>query len=126
MSDWYPTDLLNFSIFEMQCKCGCGRAEMDPHFMALLQAIRDDVGPMVISSGYRCSDHNIRVSRSDVKGPHTTGRAVDVMICGARAYQLIGVAQDQGVTGLGIAQKGPRTGRFVHLDNLQTDETPGP
>lgn len=126
MSNWYPTDISNFSIFEMQCKCGCGRADMDPHFMAQLQAIRDDVGPMAISSGYRCSDHNIKVSQSGVKGSHTTGKAVDVLICGERAYQLIKVAQEQGMTGLGIAQKGPHIGRFVHLDNLQTGETPGP
>jgi uncharacterized protein YcbK (DUF882 family) len=99
---------------------------MDLQFMLQLEAIRLVVGPMEIASGFRCSDHNARVSRSGMDGPHTTGRAADIRIHGARAYHLIEVAQGHRMTGLGIAQKGPRSGRFVHLDNLQMGETPGP
>ncbi|MEH6754600.1 MAG: D-Ala-D-Ala carboxypeptidase family metallohydrolase [Alphaproteobacteria bacterium] len=126
MSSWYSTDISYFTILEMQCRCGCRRSDMDLQFMLQLEAIRLVVGPMEIASGFRCSDHNARVSRSGMDGPHTTGRAADIRIHGARAYHLIEVAQGHRMTGLGIAQKGPRSGRFVHLDNLQMGETPGP
>lgn len=126
MSLWNSNDISDFSWLELQCKCGCERADMSGEFMAQLQSIRDVVGPMVVSSGFRCPLYNARVSRTGSDGPHTSGRAADIRVRGGKAYRLIEVAQAHGMTGLGISQKGPHPQRFVHLDNLQNGETPAP
>lgn len=125
MSLWDPHQTPSFRKEEMQCKCGCGRADMDADFMEALQAIRQALGPLRVSSGFRCPEYNARVSTTGQNGPHTTGRAADLRVMGGRAYALIGVAQTHGMTGLGISQKGASGTRFVHLDNLQARETGG-
>ena len=42
----------NFSRSKMACRCGCGRDEMDQEFMRMLQALRDEIGPMPVTSGF--------------------------------------------------------------------------
>jgi len=125
MTLWTPSETPYFSAIEMQCKCGCARADMDGDFMAALQALREVLGPLDVSSGFRCPAYNARISTTGSNGPHTTGRAADLRVQGHRAYALIGAAQAQGMTGLGVSQKGPHAARFVHLDNLPAGETGG-
>ena len=49
----------NFSVHEMACKCGFGKHEMDEEFMRMLQTLRDEMqGPLRVTSGFRCEDHN--------------------------------------------------------------------
>lgn len=113
--DWslYP----NFSEDEFRCKCGCGQADMNPTFLGILQTIRTIVNePLVVSSGYRCPEHNNRVSSTGRDGPHTTGRAVDLAVSHGLAHKVIAAALATGITGLGVNQKG--RGRFLHLDDL--------
>ena len=117
--DWslYP----NFTEAEMRCR-GTGRCDMDPNFMARLQALRTEYGrPMAVTSGFRAPEYNVRVSESGTSGPHTTGRAVDIAVRGADALDLIVLAVKHGFTGIGVKQDG--MGRFVHLDDLP--EIPG-
>lgn len=119
MIDWslYP----NFSEDEFRCS-HCGQADMDPAFLERLQTIRTIVNaPLVVSSGYRCPEHNDRVSSTGRDGPHTTGRAVDLAVSRGLAHKVIAAALATGVTGLGVNQKG--RGRFLHLDDLP--EAPG-
>ena len=52
----------NFSRSEMACRCGCGHDEMDQEFMRMLQSLRDEIGPMPVTSGFRCDAHNNDVS----------------------------------------------------------------
>lgn len=119
--DW--NSLPNFTRAEFQCRCGCGRADMDPAFMDLLQRLRTKCGfPFTISSGYRCPDHNASVSRTGRSGPHTTGGACDVRVSGDRAYRLLSEALALGLTGIGVSQKGRHGGRFIHLDSLPNGE----
>lgn len=116
--DWskYP----NFSEREMACR-HCGRADMDPMFMRVLQALRDELGfPLVISSGYRCPEHNASVSTTGRDGPHTTGRAADIKIHGHRARLLI--AHAGFFSGIGVKQNGPHAQRFIHLDTLDGED----
>ena len=62
------------------CKCGCEACEMDDEFMDELQYIRELLQfPFIISSGYRCYEHNQKVSRRSM-GDHTIGKAVDILI----------------------------------------------
>ncbi len=118
--DW--DKVRHFKPSEFACKCGaCGSNgdEMDPHFITALDNLRERLGfPLIVTSGYRCPAYNQQVSTTGADGPHTTGRAVDFGISGARAHALVTETQ-LGMTGIGINQKGPHEKRFIHLDNLK-------
>lgn len=137
MLNWklYP----NFTEDELRCKCGCGRADMDPAFMEWLQELRNILGkPMVITSGFRCPDHNEVVSKSGTgrTGPHTTGCAIDIAVAYEPAYELMalairGVETDvndcmylKPATGVGARQHGNPKRRFVHLDCIDLAQHP--
>lgn len=112
--DWNPATTPNFSPFELACKCGeCGgKVLMDQEFMKKLQKIRDVVGPMVITSGYRCEQHP--AEKSKVKpGWHNKGRAVDVAMVGGKRMMLLRVAMMNGMRGFGFGQT------FQHLDDRE-------
>ena len=109
-----------FSQDEMRCQCGCGSDGMNPEFMEKLTSLRADWGqPMVITSGYRCTQHPIEAKKAK-PGAHASGRAADIAIQGEDAYKLLCVALGHGFTGIGIQQKG--SGRFLHVDDLTEDD----
>ena len=118
-SDWsMPTETQKWKHFtegEMACS-HCGLRPMDEHFMARLDELRERCGfPLVISSGYRCPEHNEAVSKTGRNGPHTTGQAADILIEGERAYLLVKTAIAMNFRGIGINQKG--VGRYIHIDD---------
>ena len=107
----------NFSVHEMACKCGCGNHEMDSEFMRMLQTLRDEMqGPLKVTSGFRCVNHNQMVSTTGINGPHTQARAADILISGERAMRLFEKARHIGFSGIGLSQRGDHASRFVHLD----------
>lgn len=113
--DWNA--IRHFTREEMACRCGCGRADMDPDYMHWLDELRESFGePIIVTSGYRCPDHNEDVSSTGRDGPHTTGKAVDVAVSHEAAYRLLDLAMRTGASGVGVNQKG--SGRFLHLDRL--------
>jgi len=113
----------HFSQAELQCR-HCGQCRMPPAFLDRLERLRGVFGlPLVVSSGYRCPAHNAAVSTTGPHGPHTTGRAVDLLVHGADALDLLDAALRLGFVGIGVQQKGPHAGRFLHLDDLQ--DAPG-
>lgn len=106
----------HFTLDEFNCQ-HCGRNEMDPHFLLLVDQLRDVYGkPLVVSSGYRCPDHNARVSSTGRTGPHTTGKAADFAISRGPALELLRLAVALPFTGVGVQQRG--AGRFIHLDTI--------
>ena len=106
----------HFSNAELSCR-HCGVNGIDPDFLDWLETVREEFGkPMVVSSGYRCPDHNESVSRTGRTGPHTTGKAVDIKVNGLDAVELDEIATRLGVRGKGVKQKGNWGGRFLHLD----------
>lgn len=108
-----------FSRDELKCKCGCGRMEMQDSFMQKIVDMRREEGfPLVVTSAYRCPEHNDRVSSTGLSGPHTTGRAIDIAISRNEAYRLLDAAYRYRMAGIGISQKGDN--RFIHLDDLTT------
>ena len=112
MTDW--SAYKHFTRGEFACKCGCGRADMQPLFMGRLQALRMIWGkPMIITSGYRCPDHPVEKAKAS-PGTHAQGIAADIGVSGADAVTLLRLALDANFTGIGVQQKGP--GRFLHLD----------
>jgi uncharacterized protein YcbK (DUF882 family) len=104
----------NFRPAELACS-ETGICDMSPQFMDKVQCLRDELGPLRITSGYRSTRHPVE-AKKDVPGSHTFGRAVDVAIAGAEAFELLALAAKIGFTGIGIQQRGD--GRFVHLDDL--------
>jgi zinc D-Ala-D-Ala carboxypeptidase len=115
-----------FTRAELECKCGCGRADIEPAFMEKLKDLRITYNrPIFINSGYRCPDYNERVSFTGRTGPHTIG-AVDISVSGKDAHRLLHMAFLVGFTGIGVKQKGSMAGRFIHLDNLTIHNNPRP
>lgn len=105
----------NFTPKEMACK-HCGELKIVPVFMDNLQALRDMTGQLPINSGYRCPEYDREIGGA---GVHPTGMAVDIGIAGVLAFLLLSrVFKGPIFTGIGIRQKGPWSGRFIHLDTL--------
>lgn len=102
----------NFQASEMTCRCGCGRAEMSPDFMHVLQSIRTEYGkPMAVTSGYRCPEHNARIGG----GPeHPMGMAADIAVTNPDAHRLVEIAMRFRVPRIGVSQRSGRA-RFVHI-----------
>ena len=112
-----------FTQKELACR-HCGQGLMDADFLAALDILREVYGsPIILNSGYRCPMHNMEVSKTGPRGPHTTGRSVDVLVYGAEAHRLIELALRWNFTGVGVSQRGPHDQRFVHLDTLS--DAPG-
>ena len=108
------TDYPNFSEDEMRCSCGCGRADMNPDSMKLLQDTRAVFGhEMRVTSAFRCKDYDQRIGGA---GVHPTGQAADIWISGEPAYHLLAVALLMNMRGIGLKQHGPHLSRFIHLD----------
>ena len=109
MSYKYFTDL------ELSCRCGECDSNMNHEFMKKLVSLRGFCDfPFIISSAYRCSQHNYVIGGAD-KSMHKEGRAVDIVVRGADALFLIKNAQAFGMSGVGVSQKGEA--RFIHLDD---------
>ena len=99
----------NFRAAEFNCK-HTGTNEMKHEFMEVLQNIRDEFGPMRITSGYRHPTHprEARKQRSD--GEHTRGMCADVACANSRErFLLVTLALKHGINRIGIAKN------FVHL-----------
>lgn len=129
MTSW--ADIRHFDPSEFACHCGeCGSTgeEMDIAFVYKLDQLRARTNrPMIITSGYRCPEHNDSVSSTGRDGPHTTGRAADVSISGGEAFYLVQQCSLGGwMSGIGINQKGPHDTRFIHLDDLTGPDRPRP
>ena len=115
-SDW-KEEWKNFSLDEFKCSC-CGLADINSDLLDLLQEARNVIGPLQITSAYRCPEHNNSVSSTGLSGPHTTGKAVDIHVSNsAQRKKLIDYFTNK-VTGLGIAKT------FIHIDILTSDEVP--
>lgn len=106
-----------FADDEVWCK-HCKVVGMRDEFMQKLVRLREKLGfPLSINSGYRCPEHNQRVSHTGPAGPHTTGLAVDISCEGERAYRIVQAALQMGFTGIGISQRAGHA-RFIHLDDI--------
>jgi zinc D-Ala-D-Ala carboxypeptidase len=119
--NWPSTRWPNFSFTEMKCR-HTGLCFLDEVVMDRLQEVRAAYGlSMKISSGYRDSTHPIEAAK-EKPGSHFTGKAVDVVCYGSNAHQILRLALSQGFTGIGVKQKGPLEGRFLHLDIISGED----
>lgn len=114
MTEW--KDIKHFTEDEFKCS-HCGKCEIDLDFVKELDEVREKFGkPMVVSSGYRCPEHPIEKAKEGGPGPHSTGRAADIVVAGEEARDLCRLGQR--FPGLGINQTGDWDKRFIHFDQL--------
>jgi uncharacterized protein YcbK (DUF882 family) len=94
---------------------------MNADFMEKAVKLRKFYGrPLVVSSAYRCPEHDLKVgtSGSPGSGPHTEGRAIDFAIGWPESDALLECVYKLALfTGKGINQKGEN--RFIHIDDLE-------
>tara|TARA_R110000868_G_scaffold140558_2_gene356312 strand:- start:929 stop:1294 length:366 start_codon:yes stop_codon:yes gene_type:complete len=104
-----------FSEDELKCS-HTGESKMDEEFMVKINTIRKVCDfPFTVTSAYRHPTHPIE-ARKAKPGSHASGRAIDIAVRNEKAHKLIEVALANGITGIGVAQKGGS--RFIHLDDL--------
>ena len=106
----------NFEKEEFECS-HCGFNDIETETVDRLQELRDRCPfPFVVSSGYRCKNHPDEIKKLTV-GPHTTGKAVDIVCSHKSALMIVAAAMEQDFfQGYGISQRGNIDTRFVHLD----------
>jgi len=97
--------------YEFMCSCGCGQATVQPELVEKLQQLRDEYGrAIVITSGFRCKDHNKAVGGKP-DSAHTRGEGADIeCVSSANRFELLKAALRVGFERIGI-DKG-----FIHVD----------
>lgn len=107
----------HFTHAELNCRCGCkpptGVAINLARLASALEAIRVLVGgPIHVTSGYRCPEHNRRVGGADMS-QHTQGLAADIVVKGMTPRKVASLAARVPV----LAAGGIGTYRgWVHVD----------
>ena len=107
-----------FEDHELECKCGCGRNNFEPHFLALLNEARAMCAfPWVVTSACRCRFHNSLVGGSHTSS-HITGCAIDIACSDSTTrYHIINRAMQVGINRMGISET------FIHMD-FDPDKAP--
>ena len=122
----------HFHSTEFRCKCGCGRIYIDGELVKNLEALfkKLNASKCIISSGYRCSRHDVAVGGNGY-GQHTKGYAADCVYYDKNnniipAKIVVCAAFDTGLFA-GLANI---NANYLHLDVRKTgsyhgDETRG-
>jgi len=100
-----------FKESEFDCKCNCGKNEMNEDFMNRLDKAREySATPYIINSGMRCPEHNKRVGGADTSS-HLKGLAADIQAKDSRQrYEILIGLLAIGFNRLGIGSD------FIHVD----------
>ena len=104
----------DFSPWEFRCP-DCGRVRVDEKLAQGLQKLRDKTDrPIIVTSGYRCKEHNRAVGGSE-NSLHLTGQAADITCPGMTLLRLyfeaIGVPEFAD-GGCGLYPQN----NFIHVD----------
>lgn len=109
-------EMRHFAPEEFACKCGCGRGfpDMDPEFLFRLNRARYAAGiPFVLTSAFRCREHNASVPGASATSSHVKGLAVDIAAPDDFArYRIVSGLLAAGFDRVGISTGGG----FVHVD----------
>ena len=101
----------NFNRSEFACKCGCGFDTVDVQLLSYLEEVREEFGPVRVTSGARCPEYNRSVGGSD-KSQHLFGRAADIQIDGVSPLDIQDFCEAV-VTPNGLG----RYHSFTHIDS---------
>ncbi len=108
----------NFSRNEFSCSCGCGQNAIQLELVAKLQIARNEFGPITITSGVRCGEHNQRVGGHKTSS-HLNGWAADLhCFHSTYRFQLVEALRMAGFSRFGMAIS------FIHVD-CDPNKTPG-
>ena len=87
----------NFSLDEFECKCGCKMPEfVKKNVIELaenLQVLREVVGRLDLTNGYRCKEHNADVGGS-VNSQHLKGKAADIKSSDINPEDMAAIVDD--------------------------------
>lgn len=107
-----------FTKSEFACKHCQKQIEMDSNLISFLYDVRKTINlPIIINSGYRCEEHNLKVGGAK-NSQHVLGLAADWKIKGFKGKDLerIAIANSKGRVG-GI-------GRSDYTNYVHTDTRP--
>lgn len=107
----------SFQSGEFECRCAtdCGTQRISPEMIIKLQKVRDALGsPLIITSAFRCADHQARLRASGIKtatgqSTHELGIAVDISVQTSKMPKLFQLLQEH-FKAIGIARN------FYHVD----------
>ncbi len=103
----------SFNLKEFHCR-HCQQVKLDSELLNKLQELRTLLNrAIVITSGFRCEEHNTAVGGAP-GSLHMQGKAADIAIrpTGLTASKLLEKCNEIGFTGIGVyAEQG-----FVHVD----------
>jgi len=102
-----------FTDEEFACRCGCGLKGINTGTLERLNSARYLATiPFKITSGIRCSKHNLSVSKVGLNSPHLGGFAVDISAVHSRERFIILISLLlSGFTRIGIGST------FIHADD---------
>ena len=103
----------HFSSDEFACR-HCGQFHVDQRLISALEQLRAKVGPIHITSGYRCPDHNKAIGGAP-KSEHVLGRAADIVATRFNLLRLLAeveLVEAFRTSGIGLY---PDEG-FIHVD----------
>lgn len=100
----------NFYLSEFQSP-DTKEVKIEEKLVNLLEEFREQVNrPLIINSGYRTHEHNVKVGGSP-KSQHMEGSAVDIRIIeGYTSVEMADMAEKVGFDGIGIYNWG------IHVD----------
>lgn len=100
-----------FSVAECRCPC-CGACDMTQQILNLADTIREHFNaPTIVTSGYRCKQHNAKVGGVS-NSRHLSGRAMDIVVTGHTAKEVLQYAESLPQTHYCHAI----TGNAIHID----------
>lgn len=100
----------NFKINEFVCKCGCNSVKYNYLLVKKLQAVREVVGRINISSAYRCPKWNKQVGGATGSG-HLQGDAADIK-SDVNIYKLARQCYLAGFNRIGISDQKHTSGKY--------------
>ena len=100
-----------FTISEFDCKCGCGKNNIDTELIRKLDRVRGKAEiPIVVSSGCRCEVNN-RIAGGKEDSAHLTGLAADIRVFSSTTrWKLLTAIFTSGFNRIGIGKT------FIHVD----------
>lgn len=100
-----------FEMYELSCNCGCGRYNITPKLINMLNEARELAGlPFIINSGCRCNQHNLEIGGRP-NSAHLRGFAVDIKAdLSQQRYVILSSLLAVGFTRVGVYKT------FIHAD----------